>query len=184
MTKFEYLQELEKNLQSLPEAERVDILADFEEHFTYALSNGKTEDEICGDLGDPKENAAQYISGAEAKPAEQLAVIPQAQANTLPKGTPKAKSSDNSSLYLALFIVALLFAIGIYSSCIPVAIGGVSCVVVAIGLIPLLNGLLIGVIISAGVFILGASVLVMLLITWLCMWLYKKYKACNAEVKG
>lgn len=48
-------------LDKISEAERADILYDYEEHFMVGKENGKTEEEICLELGNPKEIANNYI---------------------------------------------------------------------------------------------------------------------------
>lgn len=62
MTKIEFLQQLYNLLGVLPAEERDDIIADFEEHFSVGTSEGKSEEQICSELGDPKSCAAQYLN--------------------------------------------------------------------------------------------------------------------------
>ena len=62
MTKNQYFKELKKQLKLYAVKESEDILKDYEEHFDEALSNGKTEDEICKNLGSPENIAKQYSS--------------------------------------------------------------------------------------------------------------------------
>ena len=60
MTKNQYFKELKKQLKLYAVKESEDILKDYEEHFNEALSNGKTEEEICKTLGSPGNIAKQY----------------------------------------------------------------------------------------------------------------------------
>ena len=60
MTKNEFIAALNSQLSGIPENERKDMIYDYEEHFTFALEEGKTEEQICSELGDPKEIARQY----------------------------------------------------------------------------------------------------------------------------
>ncbi|MBU9720897.1 MULTISPECIES: HAAS signaling domain-containing protein [Bacillaceae] len=64
MTRQQFLEELREVLSMLPNKEREEIMADFEEHFENGLEAGKREDEICEALGKPqqigKELAASY----------------------------------------------------------------------------------------------------------------------------
>ncbi len=53
MTKDKFLQQLNVSLKRLSEKERADILKDYEEHFTFGLEEGKTEEEITASLGSP-----------------------------------------------------------------------------------------------------------------------------------
>lgn len=46
MTKNKFLQQLNASLKRLSEKERTDILKDYEEHFTFGLEEGKSEEEI------------------------------------------------------------------------------------------------------------------------------------------
>ncbi|MCT4619268.1 MAG: DUF1700 domain-containing protein [Marinisporobacter sp.] len=64
MNKSDYLKKLEELLKKLSKEEREEILMDYEEHFTFALEEGKTEDEIIKDLGNPNEIAKQYIASS------------------------------------------------------------------------------------------------------------------------
>ena len=65
MTKNQYFKELKKQLKNYGIKENKDILKDYEEHFNEALSSGKTEDEICKNLGTPENVAKQYSSENE-----------------------------------------------------------------------------------------------------------------------
>ena len=67
MTKIEFLQQLYNLLGGLPADERDDIIADFEEHFSVGTSEGKSEEQICSELGDPKSCAAQYLNDEPKK---------------------------------------------------------------------------------------------------------------------
>ena len=64
-TKNEYMQELARHIRSLPEQDRRELLADYEEHFEAGRQNGKKEEEICRSLGTPK-SVAQEIRGHAA----------------------------------------------------------------------------------------------------------------------
>lgn len=60
MNRKEYLELLKMSLQHLPLDELTDILSDYEEHFDIGISKGKSEEEISGELGHPKEVASNY----------------------------------------------------------------------------------------------------------------------------
>lgn len=62
MRKEEFLSELERSLDKISKEERTEILYDYEEHFTIGKENGKTEEQICLELGNPKEIANNYLS--------------------------------------------------------------------------------------------------------------------------
>jgi len=74
MEKDEYLKRLKKALYRLPESEREEVLADYEEHFMMGLKEGRNESEIASALGDPvaigKEYAALFlVRKAESDPS-------------------------------------------------------------------------------------------------------------------
>ncbi|WP_051029714.1 DUF1700 domain-containing protein [Brevibacillus massiliensis] len=62
MKRAEYIGTLEALLKVLPEAERRDILYDYEEHFAIAMEAGKSEEEVCKALGQPKAIAKELIA--------------------------------------------------------------------------------------------------------------------------
>jgi uncharacterized membrane protein len=51
MTKAEFFEQLNQGLKKVRKDDRADILAEYEEHFHHALAKGKTEEQICKDLG-------------------------------------------------------------------------------------------------------------------------------------
>jgi uncharacterized membrane protein len=65
MNKNEFMKELGKKLNKLTAKEKIEILSDYEEHFRIGLSEGKTEEEISGNLGDISSIAEQF--GIESK---------------------------------------------------------------------------------------------------------------------
>jgi uncharacterized membrane protein len=54
MKKEEFLAELKRALGRLPEAEKNEILADYEEHYRMGLSCGRTEEQVSDALGNPR----------------------------------------------------------------------------------------------------------------------------------
>ncbi|MBA2871194.1 MULTISPECIES: HAAS signaling domain-containing protein [Bacillales] len=62
MTKDKFLQQLNDSLKRLSEKERADILQDYEEHFTFGLEEGKTEEEIAASLGSPSQIAKEILA--------------------------------------------------------------------------------------------------------------------------
>ena len=61
MTKSEFMESLSKALDAVAFLQKQEILADFEEHFSVGLSEGKTEEEISTQLGDPQQIARQFV---------------------------------------------------------------------------------------------------------------------------
>jgi len=54
MNKDQFLSQLRRGLGSLPDAEKQEILYDYEEHFRMGLSDGKSEEQIAQSLGNPR----------------------------------------------------------------------------------------------------------------------------------
>ena len=55
MNKQEFMRKLKGSISGLPEAEKQELLADYEEHFESAIAAGKTEEETALALGNPKQ---------------------------------------------------------------------------------------------------------------------------------
>jgi uncharacterized membrane protein len=53
MGKNEFITKLETLLSRVPEHDRKEMLYDYEEHFQVGLENGKSENELIAELGDP-----------------------------------------------------------------------------------------------------------------------------------
>jgi uncharacterized membrane protein len=64
MKKIDFLNELYNYLSLLPKSERNEILDDFREHFREGEMAGKTEEQICEELGSPFECAKLYVGDA------------------------------------------------------------------------------------------------------------------------
>lgn len=63
MTRLEFIRELDALLTGLPDKERLDILADYTEHFLIGIESGKNEHEIAEALGSPKVIAREIMAG-------------------------------------------------------------------------------------------------------------------------
>ena len=61
MNKSEFIAAMEAQLLRLSKADRDDILNDYESHFVNGVAEGKTEEEVSAQLGDPVELAAVYL---------------------------------------------------------------------------------------------------------------------------
>lgn len=66
MVKNEFFRNLSHLLRELPKKERDEILADLEEHFTIGFNEGKTEEEMIQELGDPKDIANAELADYHA----------------------------------------------------------------------------------------------------------------------
>lgn len=63
MTRQQFISILESRLAALPADERRELIQDVESHFIFGLHNGRTEEEIARELGDPFEIARDALSG-------------------------------------------------------------------------------------------------------------------------
>lgn len=70
MSRIEFLQNLEYYLRGIPEADKNEILYDYEEHFRIGLEQGKTEEEIARSLGDVRSIARQFRAQYTIREAE------------------------------------------------------------------------------------------------------------------
>lgn len=70
MNKAEFFEKLKEQLTGVPESTQNEILADYEEHFTVGIENGKTEEEIAKRLGDPSNIAKEVKTYSLIQKAE------------------------------------------------------------------------------------------------------------------
>ncbi len=61
MNKSEFIAAMEAQLLRLSKSDRDDILNDYESHFVNGVAEGRTEEEVSAQLGDPVELAAVYL---------------------------------------------------------------------------------------------------------------------------
>lgn len=100
MTKLEYLKLLEADLQKrLSQYETDEIIRDYAEYFAEGASQGKTEEEMINNLGDPAVVAAQLIE-------ETLSTREEVPAAPVP--TPKKGRSPWVTVLLVLLGICLL----------------------------------------------------------------------------
>lgn len=71
MKKNEFLSELSNSLGSMPDADKQDVLNDYEEHFRVGMVDGRSEEDIAQSLGNPSAIGATYrVSAMLEKPNE------------------------------------------------------------------------------------------------------------------
>lgn len=144
MTRFEYLEALDRLLNSLPYSERREIMYDYEEHFNEGLKEGKTEEEIILELGPPDKIAIQYITAlVPVQPEVKNSPNEKKPANQAPK-RPVRKKGNGIGEIVALSIIMVLFNcffIGFYLGYwgILIAFVAVGAVFVIIGFVLLLS---------------------------------------------
>lgn len=71
MNKATFLKELKRELKHFPESERQDILTDYQEHFEFGLSEGRSEPDIAKELGHPNEISKDLYMTSTIDKAEQ-----------------------------------------------------------------------------------------------------------------
>lgn len=62
MTKYNFLNELERKLARLSEVDRLEIMEDYESHFTFANGSGKSDEEVIISLGTPTQIAKEVLA--------------------------------------------------------------------------------------------------------------------------
>lgn len=159
MTKIEYLNELYARLSVLPEQERREIMRDYEEHFAAGRENGKTDEQICAQLGSPEMNARQYVGERAA-------------GNAYSYGQPLQNTQQNESvnkmLYLALFILDIVFlAIPGYPAALGLAVTSFAVIILSITAGVFTGSALLGCfLVSVAAACFFAGLLIFLLLTW------------------
>ena len=88
MNKLDFLDELYHYLLPLPKEEREEILNDFREHFREGEAAGKSQQQICEELGSPSECAKQYI-GERTSYTPKYDAVPKEEPTDEPKSDKK-----------------------------------------------------------------------------------------------
>lgn len=90
MRKNEFINILINGLIQMPKEQRDDIISQYEEHFDIGISNGKSEQEIIQDLGNPYEIIQRYNGKISNTPNE-------SEYEYKPNFTTESKESDNTT---------------------------------------------------------------------------------------
>ena len=61
MNRKQWIRKLRKALKNYPSHMVDEIIEDYNEHFENGIYQGKSEEEIARELGDPKDVASEYI---------------------------------------------------------------------------------------------------------------------------
>lgn len=179
MTKTEFLQELYNHLSSLSPAERDDILADFEEHFQAGTERGKSEEQICAELGNPYTCALQYLrtaQGAQPQPAAQPNGQTPPQYGTQPpyRAAPQPVRRVNL-LWAIAFFIAVFLAIGIYPASALLVLSPIFIVIATVFLAAVVpSATMVGLLISVAVMLCAAGVFGLLVTTWFLKLSYRR----------
>ncbi|MGP1410873.1 MAG: DUF1700 domain-containing protein [Peptoanaerobacter stomatis] len=108
MKKREFLDLLKFYLKDMPQIVIDDILSDYEEHFNIAMENGKSEEDICSELGSPELIAKEYISGEKIHLVAKNAEFEQSDFE-------KGAEEENKKSKNYKFILTILAIIGVIS---------------------------------------------------------------------
>lgn len=134
MNELEFLNVLQNELSGLSKEEKEDIIYDYEEHFSVGLENGKTEEEIAKELGNPQNIANSYKANVKVEIAE--------------KNTSTRNVWGAAMAVIGLSLFNLIFVLGPFLGLIGVVFG---VVVAAISIV------LAGVVMFLGTFIMLPS---------------------------
>lgn len=171
MTKTEFLQQLYNHLLPLSQSERNDIISDFEEHFAVGLESGKTEEQICKELGDPYTCALQYLrqTGSERTKAETVPpVVPVPKpAEQSYYGAQKGNPQRNRILWGILFFGAALVALGVYPAAVGLMLAFVAILVASAVTATITSSFVVfGFLFSLGLFLFALGLMMCLVMTW------------------
>lgn len=178
MTKTEFLKQLEQHLLPLAAAERDEILADFEEHFQAGMESGKSEEQICEDLGNPESCAQQYLRqpGAYTVPQQ-----PPKSANEPPKYNAVAAAQKavydrrNRTLWSIMFALLVVCAFGVYPTAVTLMASPLIVLLIsifAVAFVP--TAVMVGFLVSLCVCLFTAGLFIFLFMTWLLKLSYKR----------
>lgn len=180
MNKTEFLQELYNHLLPLPAAERSEIIADFEDHFRAGLERGKTEEQICAELGNPYTCALQFLrtSDTQTVPPPPQYNTPPTQPAASPYGgrTPQSVyDRRNKTLWSIFFFVVLICAVGVYPASIALMLCPIAILIGAIFAVTFVpTAAMVGLFISLAVFLFSMGLFGFLVTTWLLKLSYRR----------
>lgn len=109
MKKQEFLDLLRHYLRSLPTMVVEDIIADYEEHFELGYEKSKTEEQICTELGSPRDIADDYLRNENYK-------MKRIGSGIFIDETKETYDQKDTGIWkrLALFVLFCLFAMPVF----------------------------------------------------------------------
>jgi uncharacterized membrane protein len=198
MNKETFLTQLKRSLSGLPEAEKREILYDYEEHFRIGMEKGKSEEQIATALGNPRVLGKSYridaLLGPERDPAEGEATSGRSR-NRAGRILRAVFASVSLGIFNALFVVGPFVAaaavlVSLWATAASLALSGVAILVglVLAPFLPRIVGLaaaevIFAVLAAAGIGALGvlAGVGMLKLTRW--FWLgIEKYVRFNLRI--
>lgn len=130
MNKKEFLEKLKFMLSDLPDTELDEIVYDYQEHFESALMQGKSEVEVCEDLGDVRVIARQYRASAKIEKASANKTIPNIFNAIF---ATVALGFFNVVIVLGPFMAAFGIIVGMFGASIGISLGGLATAVSSFG---------------------------------------------------
>ena len=129
MNKNEFFYTLDKSLSNFSKEERSEIIYDYEEHFRIGEENGKTENELILELGEPKAIAKQYkatqtIELAQSEPSTRNIFSAVLAGISL--------GFFNLVIVLGPFMGIIGVVIGLFAAAIGIGVAGIGILVAAI----------------------------------------------------
>lgn len=181
MTKTEFLQQLYNNLLPLSNDERNEIILDFEEHFSIGLESGKTEEQICAELGSPESCAVSYLQGAGNVQQSTVnnnygAYKPSADSKAPVKNVnTEVYDRRNRFLWTLMFCFFVLCAFGVYPVALGLLLSPLIIAVAAIFMVAIVpTGLMIGFLVALSTALFTAGLLIFSAMTYLLKLSFKK----------
>jgi len=176
MTKVEFLQELYNHLSGFSPAERDEIIQDFEEHFSAGIELGKSEEQICEELGTPYSCAMQYVNPQQASSSVGAKEQPTAKKAVFNAGSQTYQKPNfdrrNKFLWTLMFIFFVLCALGVYPTAVLLMLTPI--VLILASVVAASDALMVGMFVSMGVMLAAAGLLMFAIMTWLLKLCYRK----------
>ncbi|WP_438350232.1 HAAS signaling domain-containing protein [Paenibacillus sp. FA6] len=129
MNKQQFLFILQNHLTPISEDERKDLIADYESHFIHGLQNGKTEEQIAQELGDPFELVKEILGDRFTIQDPQIQVYHKKSISI----------TRNIFVYIGLFFINIIIIpllIGLWSGWIGLCAGTLGALLSPLLLIP------------------------------------------------
>jgi uncharacterized membrane protein len=118
MNKEQFMKTLDETLNSFTWQEKKEIMYDYEEHFRIGLENGKTEEELIEELGDPRSIADQYKTASSSETQGNIQPVYSSYNNGSTSYRETSSRAENVSIsviaVISLLIFNLIFIIGPY----------------------------------------------------------------------
>lgn len=119
MNKVQYMGILEYELSNLPIWERDELLYEYESHFIFGLQNGKTEEEISAELGNPYEIVKEILQDRNELQVGSYRQVPpppppyyNEQANNYQQTSSSPVKTILLSIALGFLTLAIVFPLG------------------------------------------------------------------------